>query len=125
MLFFCGGYGVGGIKYKKTFLWMEKIFPQGIPLVECVGSLQLGCCSLDYLFPLPYSCRVSTRYFNRLDDLSATIPRCYKDVYVNSFFPCTTRFWNYLTAQFFPLTYDLNGFQGVMPRCIYFTGCFL
>ena len=48
-----------------------------------------------------------------------TIPRCYKDVYVNSFFPRTARLWNSLPIECFPLTYDLNGFN-----CIELTGNF-
>ena len=46
---------------------------------------------LAELVPLPYSRGRSTRYSDRLHDFSVTIPRCYKDVYVNSFFPRTTR----------------------------------
>ena len=34
-----------------------------------------------------------------------------KDAYVNSFFGCTERPWNFLQAEIFPLTYDLNGFN--------------
>ena len=45
------------------------------------------------LVPLPYSRGRSTRYSDRLHDFSVTIPRCYKDVYVNSFFPRTARLW--------------------------------
>ena len=37
------------------------------------------------------SCDSCTRYFNRLDDFIVTIYRSYKDVYVNSLFPCTAR----------------------------------
>ena len=44
---------------------------------------------LAQLVALPYSCRRSTSYYDRLRDFSVTIPRCYKDVNVNSFFPCT------------------------------------
>ena len=62
-----------------------------------VASLSLfyryyfGRCSseLAQLVPLPFSLGRSTRYFDRLHDFSVTIPRCYKDVYVNSFFPRT------------------------------------
>ena len=51
-----------------------------------------GCSSeLVGLVPLSYSRGKSTRYSDRLHDFSVTIPRWYKDVYVNSFFPCTTR----------------------------------
>ena len=69
-----------------------------------VASLSLfyrhyfGRCSseLAQLVPLPYSRGRSTRYSDRLHDFSVTIPRCYKDVYVNSFFPRTARPWNSL-----------------------------
>ena len=36
---------------------------------------------------------------NRLHDFSITIPRCYKDVYVNSFFSRTARLWNSLSIE--------------------------
>ena len=72
------------------------------PLAHCqnVASLSLfymyyfGRCSseLAQLVPLPYSREWSTRYFDSLHDFSVTIPRRYKDVYVNSFFPRTARF---------------------------------
>ena len=45
---------------------------------------------LSRLVPLPYSRRRSINY-GRLHDFSVTIPRCYGDVYVNSFFPRTAR----------------------------------
>ena len=91
------------------------------PLAHCqnVASLSLfyryyfGRCSseLAQLVPLPYSQGRSTRYSDRLHDFSVTIPRCYKDVYVNSFFPRTARLWNSLPIECFLLTYDLNGFK--------------
>ena len=60
-----------------------------------VASLSLlfrycfGRCSseLAQLVPLPFSGGRSTRYYDRLHDFSVTIPKCYKDVDVNSFFP--------------------------------------
>ena len=65
-----------------------------------VVSLSLSLCrcssELAELVPLPYSRGRSTRYSDRLHDFSVTILRCYKDVYVNSFFPRTTRLWNSL-----------------------------
>ena len=72
-----------------------------------------GRCSseLAQLVPLPYSRRRSTRYSDRLHDFSLIIPRCYKDVYVNSFFPRTARLWNSLPIECFPLTYDLSGYD--------------
>ena len=63
---------------------------------------------LAQLVPLRYSQGRSSRYSDSLQDFSVTIPRCYKDVCVNSFFPRTTRFWHSLTIECFPLTYDLN-----------------
>ena len=46
-----------------------------------------GCSSeLAQLIPLPFSQGRSTRYSDRLHDSSVPIPRCYKDVYINSFF---------------------------------------
>ena len=47
----------------------------------------------------------------RLHDFSVTIPRCYKDVYVNSFFPRKARLWNFLPIECFPLTYDISGLE--------------
>ena len=52
------------------------------------GSI-LGPTLFLQLAPLPFSRGRSTCYFDRLHDFSVTIPRCYKDVYVNSFFPRT------------------------------------
>ena len=65
---------------------------------------------LAQLVPLPFSRGRSTRYSDRLHDFSVVIPRCYKDVYVNSFFPHTARLWNSLPIECFPLAYNLNGF---------------
>ena len=44
---------------------------------------------LAQLVPLPYSQGRSSRYSDRLHNFSFTIPRCHKDVHVNSFFPHT------------------------------------
>ena len=69
-----------------------------------------GRCSseLAQLVPLPYSRETNTRYSDRLHGFLVTIPRCCKDVYINSFFPHTARLWNSLPIECFPLTYDLN-----------------
>ena len=66
------------------------------PLVQCVNIASLSlfhryyfsrCSSvLAQLVSLPYSCGRSTRYSEKLHNSSVTIPRCYKDFYVNSFF---------------------------------------
>ena len=66
-----------------------------------VASLSLlyryyfGRCSskLAQLVRLPYSRGKSVRYSDRLHDFSLTIPICYKDVHINSFFPHTARLW--------------------------------
>ena len=66
---------------------------------------------LAQLVPLPFSGGRSTRYSDKLHDFSGTSPRCYKDVYVNSFFPGTVELWNSLPIECFPLTYDLSVFK--------------
>ena len=53
---------------------------------------------------------------DRLHYFSVTIPRCYMDVYVNSFFPCMAKLWNSLPIECFPLTYDLSGFKSRINR---------
>ena len=68
-----------------------------------------GRCSseLAQLVPLPFSPGRSTRYSDKLHDFSVTISRCYKDVYVNSFFPRKAKLWNSVPIECFPLTYNL------------------
>ena len=85
-----------------------------------------GKCSykLAQLVLLPFSRGRSTCYSDRLHDFSATIPRCYKDVYVNSFFPCKARFWNSLLIECFTLKYDLNGFKFRINRQLITVGSF-
>ena len=97
-----------------------------------VASLSLfyryyfGRCSFELaqLVPLPFSPGRSTRYSDRLHDFSVTIPRCYKHVYVNSFFPRTARLWNSLPIECFPLTYNLNGFKSIISRDLLTVGSF-
>ena len=71
-----------------------------------------GICSFEQaqLVPLHYSCRRSS-YSDRLNDFCVTISRFYMDVYVNSFFPHTARVWNSLPIVYFPLVYDLCGYN--------------
>ena len=89
-------------------------------------SYYFGRCSseLAQLVPLPFSRGRSTRYSNRLHDFSLTIPRCYKDVYVNSFFPRTAKLRNTLPIECFPLTYDLSGFKFRINRHLLTVGSF-
>ena len=95
------------------------------PLARCrnVASLSLF---YRYYFgiTLPYSRGRSTCYSDRLHDFSVTIPRCYKDLYVNSFFPRTARLWNSLPIECFPLTYDLSGFKSRTNRHLLTVGSF-
>ena len=97
-----------------------------------VASLSLfyryyfGRCSseLAQLVPLRFSRGRSTRYSERLHDFSVTIPRYYKDVYVNSSFPLTAKLWNSLPIECFPLTYALNGFKSRINRHLLTVGSF-
>ena len=98
------------------------------PLAHCwnLASLSLffryffGRCfsELTQLVPLPFSWGRSTPYSDRLHDFSVTISRCYKDVYVNSFFPRTVRLWNSLPIEYFPMTYELSCWKEcISPTC--------
>ena len=79
---------------------------------------------LAQLAPLPFSAGSSARYSDTLLDLFVTTPRCYKDVNVNNFFPCSARCWNSLPIECFPLTYDLNGFKYRITRHLITIGSF-
>ena len=79
---------------------------------------------LAQLVPLTLSWGRSTHYSDRLHDFSVTIPRCYKDVYVNKFFPRTAKLWNFLHTECFPLAYDLNGFKFRSNRHLLTVGSF-
>ena len=85
-----------------------------------------GRCSseLAQLVPIPCFRGRSPRYSDRFYDFSVTIPRCYKDVYVNSFFPPTAGLWDCLPIECFPLTYDLNGFKSRINRHLSTVGSF-
>ena len=97
-----------------------------------VASLSLFCsyyfgrrsAELVELVPFPYSRGKATRCSKRLHDFSVTIPRSYKDVYVNSFFPPTARFWNSLPLECFPLTYDLSGCKSRINRLLLTVGSY-
>ena len=104
------------------------------PLAHCrnVASLSLfyryyfGRCSseLAQLVPLPFSRGRSTCYSDRMHDFSVTIPRCYKDIYVNRFFPCPARICDSLPIECFPLTYDLDGFKSRINKHLSTVGSF-
>ena len=96
------------------------------PLAHCRNVASVGRCSseLAQLVPLSYSRGRSIRYSDNLHDFSVTIPRCYKDVYVNSSFSRTARLWNSLPIKCFPLTYDLSGFKSRINRYLLTVGSF-
>ena len=71
---------------------------------------------LAELVPLSYSRGRSTRYSDRLRDSSVTISRCYKDIYIDSFFPSKVRLCNSLPIQCSPWSFDLSGFKSRINR---------
>ena len=89
-----------------------------------VASLSLFCryyfgrCSseLAELVPLLFSLGRSARYSDRLHGFSVIIRRCYKYVYVDSFFPRTVRFCSSLPIECFLLTYSPNGYKSIINR---------
>ena len=104
------------------------------PLPYCWNgaSLSLFCryyfgrhsSELAQLIPLPYSRGRCIHYSDRLYDISVTISRCYRFVYVNGFFPYIARLWNSLPIECFPLTFDLNGFKPRINRHLLTVGSF-
>ena len=111
---------------------LEPLAHRQSQLKSAVASLSLfyryycGRCSseLAQLVPLPFSRRRSSRYSDRLNDFSVTIPRCCKDVYANNFFPRTARLWNSLPIECFPLTYNLNDYKSRINRHLLTVGSF-
>ena len=85
-----------------------------------------GRCSseLAQLVPLPFFRGRSTCYSDRLYDFCVTIPSCCKDIYVNNFFPRTTKLWNFLPIECFPLAFDLCGFKSRINRHLLTVGSF-
>ena len=86
----------------------------------CFYRYYFGRCwsKLVQLVPICYSRK---RFFfpsDRLHDFSATIPRYYKNICSNSFFPRTARLSNSLPTECFPLTYDLNGYKFRINRLL-------
>ena len=99
---------------------------QNVPSLSLFYRYYFGRCSseLVQLVPLPFSRGRCTRYSDRLHDFSVIIRRCYKDVYVYSFFPGTARLWNSLPTERFPLTYDLSGFKSRINSHLLTVGSF-
>ena len=71
-----------------------------------------------YLWNRSWLLILGTRHFDTLHVFSATFPRCFKYVYLNSFFPRTARLGNSFPAKWFPLTYNLSGFKSRVNRQI-------
>ena len=99
---------------------------QNVAILGLFYRYSFGRCSseLFQLVPLPFCWGKSTCYSNRLHDFSVIVPRCYKDVYVKSFFPHTARLWNSLPIEYCPLTYDLNGFKSRIKKHLLSVGSF-
>ena len=98
--------------------------PQNVASLSLFYRCYFGSCSyeLAHLIPLRYS---RGRYTHYSATFFVTIPRYYKDVYVNSFFSHTAICWNSLPIECFPLTYDLNGFKSRINIHLLTLGCFL
>ena len=96
-------------------------YRQNVVSLSLFYRYYFGRCTSEQaqLVPLPFSRGRSAHYSDRLHDFSVTIPRCYKGVYVNSFFPRTARPWNSLPIECFPLTYDLSGFKSRINRHLF------
>ena len=94
------------------------VYHQNVANLSLFYRYYFGRCSseLAELVPRPYSRGRCTRYSGSLHEFSVTISRCYKDVYVNSFFPGPARLWNSLPIECFPLTCDLNHFRDIIYR---------
>ena len=86
----------------------------------------IGKCSSELArqVPPPFSQGRSTCYSHRLHEFSVTTPRWYKDIHVNSFFPRTTKLWNPVPLECFPLTYDLSDFKSRIHRHLLAVGSF-
>ena len=77
----------------------------------CPAEVFSNSITLTQMVALPFSRRKSARYSDRLHDFCATISRCYKDLFANSFFGYTATLWNSLLIDCFPLSYNLNYFK--------------
>ena len=76
---------------------------------------------LAQLVLLPYFRGTRTRYSDIFYYFSVTIPRCHKNVYVNSLFPRTARSWNSLPTG---TLFNYSFFQNRFPVCFNIFGLF-
>ena len=88
--------------YKST-IWLCMVYCCHVASWSLFSRYYFGRCSpeLVQLVPLSYSRGRSTYYSGRLHNFSFIVPRWYKDVYVNSFFPRTARLWGWLLIECF------------------------
>ena len=93
-------------------------------LTHCKNVAFIGITLIDVHLNRLSSWGRYTRYSDRLHDSSVSIPRGYKDVYVDRFFPCTAWLWNCVPIECFPLTYDLSGFKSRINRHLLTAGSF-
>ena len=93
--------------YKNRYTQLL-VHHQNVASLSLFYRYYFGRCSFELaqLVPLSYSCKRSTGYSDRLHNFSITIPRCCKDIYVNSFFSRTARLWNSLPI-YRMLSFDL------------------
>ena len=76
---------------------------------------------LVQLVLLRYFRGTRTRYSDIFYNFSVTIPRCHKNVYVNSLFPRTARSWNSLPTG---TLFNYSFFQNRFPLCFNIFGLF-
>ena len=62
---------------------------------------------------------VSTCHFDGLHDVSVTIPRCYQEFHVSSFFPYLAKVWNSLPIEWYHVNYDANDVKSRMKRHLF------
>ena len=82
---------------------------------SCISEL-LESVVIFFLCPISLSIYTSWEIY--------TIPGCYKDVYINSFFACAEKLWNSFSEECFPLIYDLNGFKSRVNKHLLFVCSF-
>ena len=122
-VFFCFCNNFCYINFKKAFQLRPVIrHTSERHLYDVRGFLYIEAwCSPDLVkfSPGSYSRSRHDHYFDQFHYFSFIIPRCHKDVSVNSFFPLTAKFWNSLPGECFPLTYNLNGFKSKIYWLLY------